>query len=97
MPCSHRTLCSPRRALHSAQAHAVGSVTFAWAAAAAAARRCDIRRTTGAWACQGAACMNNTFCLGIFLALVFFKGLAWEFSAETISIIAVEIVIGLVS
>ena len=41
--------------------------------------------------------MNNTFCLGIFLALVFFKELAWEFSAETIAIIAVEIVIGLVS
>merc|ERR1712066_936138 len=42
----------------------------------------------------GAGVMNNTFCLGIFLALVYLKGLAWEFSAETISIITVELVIG---
>eukprot|EP00163_Fabomonas_tropica_P026427 TRINITY_DN4849_c0_g1_i1.p1 TRINITY_DN4849_c0_g1~~TRINITY_DN4849_c0_g1_i1.p1 ORF type:complete len:441 (+),score=141.17 TRINITY_DN4849_c0_g1_i1:94-1323(+) len=42
-------------------------------------------------ALQGAACMNNTFCLGIFLALVFFKNLAWEFSGETISIIAIQL------
>lgn len=39
----------------------------------------------------GAAIMNNTFCLAIFLALVFFKGLSWEFSAETISIVFVEL------
>eukprot|EP00995_Heteronema_vittatum_P011829 NODE_758_length_1190_cov_105.989483_g540_i0.p1 GENE.NODE_758_length_1190_cov_105.989483_g540_i0~~NODE_758_length_1190_cov_105.989483_g540_i0.p1 ORF type:complete len:375 (+),score=115.10 NODE_758_length_1190_cov_105.989483_g540_i0:38-1162(+) len=39
----------------------------------------------------GAATMNNTFCLGIFLALVFFRNLAWEFSAETISILVVEL------
>lgn len=48
-------------------------------------------------ALQGAACMNNTFCLGIFLALVYFKSLKWEFSAETISIVFVELVMGLVS
>jgi len=41
-------------------------------------------------ALEGAACMNNTFCLGIFLALIFFKEIAWEFSAETISIVFVE-------
>merc|ERR1719453_2929026 len=41
---------------------------------------------------EGAACMNNTFCLGIFLALVYFKGLAWQFTAETISIVAVQLV-----
>jgi len=39
----------------------------------------------------GAACMNNTFCLGIFFALIFFKGLVWEYSAETISIVVVEL------
>ena len=33
---------------------------------------------------QGAACMNNTFVLGIFLLLVFARKLAWEFSAETV-------------
>ncbi|GBG28916.1 Sodium/calcium exchanger NCL1 [Hondaea fermentalgiana] len=38
----------------------------------------------------GAAIMNNTLCLGVFLALVYFRGLAWEFSAETISILFVE-------
>jgi len=41
----------------------------------------------------GAGIMNNTFCLGIFLALIWIRGLSWEFSAETISIIAVEIAI----
>ena len=29
-------------------------------------------------ALEGAACMNNTFCLAIFMALVFFRGLAWR-------------------
>lgn len=40
---------------------------------------------------QGAACMNNTFCLGIFLSLLYFKGIAWEYSAETLSIVLVEV------
>jgi len=44
-------------------------------------------------ALEGAACMNNTFCLGIFLAIIFFKGLAWKFSAETISILFVELAV----
>jgi len=39
---------------------------------------------------EGAAIMNNTLCLGVFLALVYFRGLAWEFSAETIVILFVE-------
>eukprot|EP00026_Physarum_polycephalum_P005161 Phypoly_transcript_05190.p1 GENE.Phypoly_transcript_05190~~Phypoly_transcript_05190.p1 ORF type:complete len:592 (+),score=139.22 Phypoly_transcript_05190:164-1939(+) len=39
----------------------------------------------------GAAAMNNTFCLFIFLCLVFAKNLAWEFSAEVISIIFIEV------
>ncbi|CAE7743912.1 NCL2 [Symbiodinium microadriaticum] len=39
---------------------------------------------------EGAACMNNTFCLGIFMALVYFQGLAWKFTAETITILVVE-------
>lgn len=47
----------------------------------------------------GAACMNNTFCLGIFAALIAFKptGLVWEFSAETFSILFVEFVIGYIA
>lgn len=42
---------------------------------------------------EGAAIMNNTFCLAIFLALVYFRGLEWSFSAETISIIFVEVLV----
>lgn len=47
--------------------------------------------TTSLSTLVGAAIMNNTFCLAIFLGLVYFKGLAWEFSAETISIIFVQL------
>lgn len=42
---------------------------------------------------EGAAIMNNTFCLGIFLVLIVWKGLVWQFSAETISIVAIEIMV----
>jgi len=44
-------------------------------------------------ALEGAACMNNTFCLGIFLALIFLRNLKWAFSAETIAILFVEVVL----
>lgn len=44
-------------------------------------------------ALQGAACMNNTFCLSIFMGLIYFRGLAWQFTAETIAIIAVQVAI----
>lgn len=37
----------------------------------------------------GAACMNNTFCLSIFFALIYFRGLTWSFSAETIAILII--------
>jgi Ca2+/Na+ antiporter len=40
----------------------------------------------------GAACMNNTFCLCIFLYLVYFKNLIWVFSAETLAILLVELI-----
>jgi hypothetical protein len=35
--------------------------------------------------------MNNTFCLFIFLCLVFARELIWEFSAETIAILGVQV------
>jgi len=38
----------------------------------------------------GAGCCNNTFCLGVFLALVYFQGLAWKFTAEVIITLVVE-------
>ena len=48
-------------------------------------------------ALQGAACMNNTFCLAIFMALIYFKGLVWTFTAETIGILASQLVVALYS
>jgi len=42
---------------------------------------------------EGAACMNNTFCLGIFLAVMYQQGLAWKFTAETISIFLVQVAV----
>jgi hypothetical protein len=46
--------------------------------------------TTSLSTLVGAACMNNTLCLAIFFALIYAKGLAWTFTAETISIITVQ-------
>lgn len=43
---------------------------------------------------EGAACMNNTFCLSIFMGLIFFRGLAWQYTAETISVVVVEFFMG---
>lgn len=43
-------------------------------------------------ALQGAATMNNTFCLAIFFILIYVQNLVWEFSAETLAILAVEII-----
>jgi len=44
----------------------------------------------------GAATMNNTLVLGIFLALVFFRDLVWTFTAETICILFVTFTVGAV-
>jgi len=43
----------------------------------------------------GAVTMNNTMCLGLFLALIAFQGLSWNFSAETIVIFLVTFVVGI--
>lgn len=45
----------------------------------------------------GAAIMNNTFVLAIFMVLLTVKGLAWTFTAETISILVVEFAMGWMS
>eukprot|EP01064_Diplonema_japonicum_P015837 TRINITY_DN2377_c1_g1_i2.p1 TRINITY_DN2377_c1_g1~~TRINITY_DN2377_c1_g1_i2.p1 ORF type:complete len:530 (+),score=104.27 TRINITY_DN2377_c1_g1_i2:59-1648(+) len=45
----------------------------------------------------GAACMNNTFCLAIFLYLIYSKTLLWEFTAETSAIVVIELVMFLFS
>jgi len=48
-------------------------------------------------ALEGAACMNNTFCLAIFMLLVYLKGLAWKFTAETLSILLIELIVAAVA
>jgi len=48
-------------------------------------------------ALQGAACMNNTFCLSIFMALIYFQGLAWEYSAETVAIVVCQLGVAVMS
>lgn len=45
----------------------------------------------------GAAILNNTFVLGIFMTLIVIKGLAWQFTAETLAILVVEVIIGFMS
>ena len=41
---------------------------------------------------EGAACMNNTFCLSIFMALIYFRGLAWQYTSETAAIVIVQFI-----
>lgn len=45
----------------------------------------------------GAVTMNNTLCLGVFLAIIYFRGLDWDFSAEVLVIVLVVLVMGLLS
>jgi len=42
----------------------------------------------------GAATMNNTLCLGIFFALIYFRGLVWSYTAETLAILLVTWIVG---
>lgn len=42
----------------------------------------------------GAATMNNVLCLSVFLALVYVRGLTWDFSAEVLVIIIVCLAMG---
>lgn len=48
--------------------------------------------TVALTALEGAASMNNTFCLAIFMGLVYWRGLAWQYTAETLVIILVQLV-----
>ncbi|CAD5195931.1 unnamed protein product [Musa acuminata subsp. malaccensis] len=43
----------------------------------------------------GAVTMNNTLCLAVFLALVYVRQLAWDFSAEVLIIFIICVVMGL--
>lgn len=46
---------------------------------------------------EGAATMNNTFCLSIFMAIIYFRNLQWTFTAETIGILFVECAVGILA
>jgi len=43
---------------------------------------------------EGAACLNNSLCLAVFLAIVAARGLQWTFTAEVISILFVQVCVG---
>lgn len=45
----------------------------------------------------GAATMNNTFCLGIFLILVYVQDIPWNFTAEIVPIIAVQVIVAVLA
>jgi Ca2+/Na+ antiporter len=44
----------------------------------------------------GAACMNNTLCLAVFFALIYFRNLAWKFKAETLGIMVIQWIMALI-
>jgi len=52
--------------------------------------------TTSLSTLVGAAIMNNTYCLGVFFTVIFVKDLAWEFTAETISIVVIQLIMGII-
>eukprot|EP00908_Phaeocystis_cordata_P020875 Transcript_32537.p2 GENE.Transcript_32537~~Transcript_32537.p2 ORF type:complete len:285 (-),score=136.29 Transcript_32537:303-1157(-) len=62
-----------------------------------AAKKTQKTITVSLAALEGAACMNNTFCLAIFMGLVFFKQLAWKFSAETLAVLIIEVLVGIIA
>ena len=43
----------------------------------------------------GGVVMNNALCLGVFLLLLFAKGLVWSFGSETLSLLIIAVSIGL--
>jgi Ca2+/Na+ antiporter len=58
-----------------------------------ASKRTRLTMSSALSALEGAGSMNNTFCTGIFLFLIYSRGLAWRFTAETAAIIAVELLV----
>merc|ERR1711865_224700 len=58
-----------------------------------ASKKTKSTSTTSLSTLLGAANMNNTFCLAIFYALIVCRtGLKWTFSAETIVIVGVQVI-----
>jgi len=61
------------------------------------AKKTEKGMTTSLSTLIGAACMNNTFVLAIFFALIYVQKLAWHFTAETISILVIQWLIGAIA
>lgn len=59
-----------------------------------AIKRTEKGMTTSLSTLIGAACMNNTFVLAIFLALIWWQQLAWQFTAETVAMVLIQWIIG---
>lgn len=62
-----------------------------------ATKKTEKNMTTALSTLVGAACMNNTFVFAIFLALIYTQGLAWQFTAETIAMILIQWIVGLLA
>jgi len=62
-----------------------------------AVKKTERNMTTALSTLVGAACMNNTFVLGIFFALIYVQGLCWKFTAETIAMVVIQWIIGLMA
>merc|ERR1711865_740409 len=60
---------------------------------AMAAKKDKTSITAALQQCLGACIMNNTLGLAVFLALVHFQGLQWEFAAETLCTLVPQIII----
>ena len=39
----------------------------------------------------GSVIVNNTMALAVFMGIIYFKGLAWQYLAETLTILVVEV------
>lgn len=59
-----------------------------------AAKKTMKSMTTSLSTLEGAAVMNNTFTTGVFMVLIYARGIAWEFQAETIVIVFIQICMG---
>lgn len=60
-----------------------------------AAKKTRKNMTVSLSALEGAACMNNTFCLCIFMGVIYTRGLAWQYTAETAAIVIVQFIMAI--
>lgn len=61
-----------------------------------AKKKTDVSMGLTLSALYGAATMNNTFCLSIFMGLIYFRGLAWTYTAEVCGILVVIYAVGFI-